>query len=349
MPTTERTPALCKLLEYDGDEAVCFVNTGTNLLPRVGFPAAELRAAYLEPGQEFVWFTGEPRKDPPIKISTDAHIIALAKGRIELMGMQSEEDREEAKWKAVPDSVVQQGADLFKAFHLASDNRPMFDEKYFRTFDAMCKLLEPFDLLSKYRDVLLDRMIVRGREACAERMKKLCAKQTSVPVYPDPFTGKFEVKCDPPVTIGEPVPSYSDQWAKLSRWQRIKFRVKLAWRVLFAWRALFASLPPKQTKKEEHLELACHYMLAQEFDDICWLDFYLKIAKILGVDYDPKLLPRDRFLGNCGRFYDSMAAGKPYQRDPSKECPSADGTVQSGCGDQPRHPLPVHDRREGCG
>ncbi len=340
MRTTETKPALCKLLEYDGQDAVCDVNTGTHVLPRVSFPAPALRAEYLEPGMEFVWFMEEPRKDPPVKISRDVSIMALARARIELMGMMSEEDREEAKFRAVPDRVVQQGADLFKAFHLASDNRPEFDEKYFRTFAAMVELLDPFDLLKKYRDALLDRMIVRGREACAERMRKLCARQTSVPIHFERFETpvhfeRFEI----PVIENPPKPSgIAAKWAALGRWGRLKARVKIA------LRALFDEAPVAQADREQDLEAACRYTLAQEFDDICWLDFYTKIAKILGVDFDPKLLPRDRFLGNCGRFYDSMAAGRPYQRDPGKECCDAtDGTVQGGCGGQPGGPVPVRD------
>lgn len=349
----EPKPALCRLLEYDGDEATVEVNTGHMHLPRVAMPAATLRAEYLEPGMEFVWFITDPRPEPPPKITRDPSILALAKGRIELLEMQSEEDREEAKFRAVPDEVVQKGADLFKAFHLASDNRPMFDEKYFRTFAAMAALLEPYDLLKKYRDVLLDRMIVRGREACAERMRKLCAKQTSTPVYPTPDWAKsIQIPAikNPPspeamakslVDLGLKPPSYTEQYKELSRWQRLKLRVRLV------WAALTRELPPKTVTKEDELEAACRYTLAQEFDDICWLDFYTKIAKILGVEYDPKLLPRDRFLGNCGRFYDSMASGRPYERDPGKECcDGSDGTVPGGCGSQPRRPLPLRDGAE---
>lgn len=340
MPTVEPTasPALCKLLEYDGDQAVVEVNTGTMIMPRVGFEAMHLRAAYLEPGMEFVWFMDPPRKEAPPRISRVESTVALAKGRIELMGMISEEDRELDKFKAVPDSVVREGAMQFQAF--AQAGTPMMDERYFRLFDQLVKMLEPYDLLKKYRDVLLDRMIVRGREACAERMREIRASSKATPV----FCGKYEVKEDPPVVIGEPVPSYTAQYAAMSRFGRIKLRLRLM------WRCLFGAMPTKTADREHELEAACRYTLAQEFDDVCWLDFYTKIAKILGVEYDPKLLPRARFLGNCGRFYDSMAAGQPYQRDPSKECSNgSDGSVE-GCGrGQPGRPVPGEHRHEGGG
>jgi len=330
------TPAVCKLLEYDGDTATVEVWTGAMHLPRVAMPTKTLRAEYLEPGMEFVWFITDPRPEPPPKITRDASILALAKTRLDLMLSMDEEDREQAKFKNVPDDVVQKGADLFKAFSLSyPDNAPMMDEKYFRLFDDLCRLLEPYDLLKKYRDVLLDRMIVRGREAAFKAFRVPKIKNMPTPEAINKSRVDLGLK---PV---EPAPSPSKRYAALSWWQRTKLRARLVWAVLTK------PFPPKRVTKEDELEAACRYTLAQEFDDICWLDFYLKIAKILGVDYDPKLLPRDRFLGNCGRFYDSMASGRPYERDPGKECCNGpDGTVQSGCGSQPRHPLPLRDGPE---
>lgn len=318
------TPAVCKLLEYDGATATVEVRTGTMHLPRVAVPAKTLRDEHLEPGMEFVWFITDSRPEPPPKITRDLSVLAMAKNRLDLMLSMDEEDREKAKFDRVPEDVIETGAEMFRDFALSYPNAaPLHDEAYVRLFGDLVRLLDPYDLLRKYRDALLDRMIVRGREMAWATWELKRRREKKVAQSPPP------------------VPSYSEQWAKLSRWQRIKFRVKLA------WRALFASLPPKQTKKEEDLENACHYTLAQEFDDICWLDFYLKIAKILGVEYNPKLLPRDRFLGNCGRFYDSMASGRPYERDPGKECcDGSDGTVQSGCGSQPRRPLPLRDGPE---
>jgi len=315
------TPALCKLLEYDGETATVEVWTGTMHLPRVAMPAKTLRAEYLEPGMEFVWFITDPRPEPPPKITRDASILALAKTRLDLLLSMDEEDREQAKFKNVPEEIIEAGAELFRDFTLAAPNAaPMWDEKYFRLFDRLVELLERFDLLKKYRDALLDRMIVRGREMAwatreLERRKAKEVAQTQ-----------------------PPPPSPSKQYKALSWWQRVKLRARLVWAVLTK------PFPPKRVTKEDELEEACRYTLAQEFDDICWLDFYTKIAKILGVEYDPKLLPRDRFLGNCGRFYDSMASGRPYERDPGKECCDAsDGPVEGGCGSQPRHPLPVRN------
>jgi len=64
------------------------------------------------------------------------------------------------------------------------------------------------------------------------------------------------------------------------------------------------------TVDHQALEAACRKMLAQEFDDVCWLDVYREIGVLLGIPYDPKLLPKEKFLGNCSRYFDCMAAGK---------------------------------------
>jgi hypothetical protein len=147
-------------------------------------------------------------------------------------------------------------------------------------------------------------MIVRGRDdASAVREKKRKEKSVTEP------------------------PSYTKQYQAMSCWRRIWLRLRLA------WASLTQPLPPKQVTKDDELREACLYTLSQKFDDICWLDFYLKIAKIFGVEYEPKLLSRDRFLKNCGRFYDSMASGQPYEKDPCEEtCDGRDGSAQSGRG-----------------
>jgi hypothetical protein len=52
--------------------------------------------------------------------------------------------------------------------------------------------------------------------------------------------------------------------------------------------------------------------LTQTGDDVCWRDLYNpEVAALVGVEFDPALLPKPRFLGNCGHFYDCLATGTP--------------------------------------
>lgn len=53
--------------------------------------------------------------------------------------------------------------------------------------------------------------------------------------------------------------------------------------------------------------------LSQQGDDVCWRDLYNpEVAAIVGVEFDPKLLEKAAFLGNCNHFYDCLAREKPY-------------------------------------
>lgn len=54
-------------------------------------------------------------------------------------------------------------------------------------------------------------------------------------------------------------------------------------------------------------------VVSQKQDDVCWLDAYRELAKLVDVPYDPQLLPRPRFLANCQRYYDCLAEGYPYK------------------------------------
>lgn len=69
----------------------------------------------------------------------------------------------------------------------------------------------------------------------------------------------------------------------------------------------------KDLKAYRDLLEAVRYVVTQQEDDVCWLDAYIKLAGLVGVVLDPKLLPREKFLNNCSRFYDSLACGYPYK------------------------------------
>lgn len=63
------------------------------------------------------------------------------------------------------------------------------------------------------------------------------------------------------------------------------------------------------------LEDAIRYVVTQKFDDVCWLDVYVMLGKLVGIEYDPLLLPKKQFLHQCDHFYDCLAAGKVYETD----------------------------------
>jgi hypothetical protein len=65
----------------------------------------------------------------------------------------------------------------------------------------------------------------------------------------------------------------------------------------------------------EELEEAIRYVVTQKFDDVCWLDAYVKLGKLVGIDYDPLLLPKAQFLHQCDHFYDCLASGETYRTD----------------------------------
>lgn len=54
-------------------------------------------------------------------------------------------------------------------------------------------------------------------------------------------------------------------------------------------------------------------VVSQKGDSVCWLDAYKDLAKLVDVEFDPELLPREKFLNNCSYFYDCLAKGKPYK------------------------------------
>jgi hypothetical protein len=63
------------------------------------------------------------------------------------------------------------------------------------------------------------------------------------------------------------------------------------------------------------LEDAIRAVVTPQGDDLCWADVYRELASLVGIDFDPYLLPTDVFLGNCRRFVESLRSGRPYEKD----------------------------------
>lgn len=60
------------------------------------------------------------------------------------------------------------------------------------------------------------------------------------------------------------------------------------------------------------LEQVVKNVLVQNGDDVCWRDVYEEMAKLVGVEFKPKLLPKHKFIVNCNHFYDCLMSGDHY-------------------------------------
>jgi hypothetical protein len=63
------------------------------------------------------------------------------------------------------------------------------------------------------------------------------------------------------------------------------------------------------------LESAVRWVVTQQADDLCWMDVYTKLAGLVGIPFDPMMIPRDVMLANCERYVDSLLGGCPYATD----------------------------------
>lgn len=63
------------------------------------------------------------------------------------------------------------------------------------------------------------------------------------------------------------------------------------------------------------LEEAVRDVVAQEWDDVCWIDVYRRLGALLGIDFDPRMIPAEKMKANCSRFVDSLIAGTEYEKD----------------------------------
>jgi hypothetical protein len=65
----------------------------------------------------------------------------------------------------------------------------------------------------------------------------------------------------------------------------------------------------------KELEDAIRRVVTQQADDLCWMDVYNYLAALVGVRFDPAMLPADQMLANCDRYVNSLKTGCPYATD----------------------------------
>jgi hypothetical protein len=73
------------------------------------------------------------------------------------------------------------------------------------------------------------------------------------------------------------------------------------------------AIPHERLTKLERLFAVVKSALEQKGDDVCWKDIYNpEVAAIVGVEFDPQLLPSEQFLRNCAHYHDCLKLGLPY-------------------------------------
>lgn len=283
---------LCKLVEYGDDGiAACEVRTGEMHLPRVAFGSEFLRALYLEPGMEFVWFMEAPRPELPPKLSTDLEIIKLTKAKLELVEMTPEEEPVAAK-PLTSDEIRTRNE---KFFEILKDAKPVSEA----AVDAVCQFTRnrmwrldyvpakyflpghpQEELLKLYRELALFGYIALdgdGNPCC------LTGRDPKIPREP-----MDELQTD----VAHLLKTLdSDGYVMAEQVNKVI--------------AHLVRLVP--------LERRVNWMLDQKFDDLCWLDAYRELGKILGREFKPEQMPREQFLANCAAYHDSLARNCPYQ------------------------------------
>jgi hypothetical protein len=80
------------------------------------------------------------------------------------------------------------------------------------------------------------------------------------------------------------------------------------------------------------LEHAIKEVVTQQGDNLCWMDAYQKLARLVGVDFDPTLLDEGEMLANCKRFVRSLKAGCPYVKTGYKGTISKVSLLHLTCG-----------------
>jgi hypothetical protein len=65
---------------------------------------------------------------------------------------------------------------------------------------------------------------------------------------------------------------------------------------------------------------AIEQVLSQREDDLCWMDVYVMLGRLVGQEITPAklaVLPVDKMMEKCERYCKSLKGGEPYQRDHS--------------------------------
>jgi len=63
-------------------------------------------------------------------------------------------------------------------------------------------------------------------------------------------------------------------------------------------------------RRVAELESAIKKVVTQEGDDICWRDIYTDLAKLVGIEFCPKLIAEpEQMLANCCEFVRSLRGG----------------------------------------
>lgn len=61
------------------------------------------------------------------------------------------------------------------------------------------------------------------------------------------------------------------------------------------------------------LENEIRDVVTQQGDNLCWVDIYTRLAKCIGIEFNPTLLDKETMDRNCERFTRSLREGCQYK------------------------------------
>jgi hypothetical protein len=77
---------------------------------------------------------------------------------------------------------------------------------------------------------------------------------------------------------------------------------------------LFKKKSPDSERVKE-LETAIHNALDQSGDNICYLDIYRDLGKLVGREFNPVVLSEEQHMDNCRRYHRCLVSAQPYNRN----------------------------------
>ncbi len=76
----------------------------------------------------------------------------------------------------------------------------------------------------------------------------------------------------------------------------------------------FQSVSLEELQAEnKKLKDAITKVVTQKLDNLCWRDCYIELAGLVGIDFNPDMMPEDQMLENCRVFIKSLKDGCPYK------------------------------------
>jgi hypothetical protein len=80
--------------------------------------------------------------------------------------------------------------------------------------------------------------------------------------------------------------------------------------------AMGRALEAKEAEESlARLQETIREIVTEPGDYLCWRDVFLRLGALVGIEFDPLLLPPGQHLAQCACFVASLHSGKPYDPD----------------------------------